>query len=66
MLIIYTGDLLGQIQQFEKSLIIDITETNNKLQNTSGSVFNQYKKLLLNISTQSELENLTASFQKGI
>ncbi|KAF3427948.1 hypothetical protein E2986_06079, partial [Frieseomelitta varia] len=58
------SDLLGQIQQFEKSLIIDITETNNKLQNTSGSVFNQYKKLLLNISTQSELENLTASFQK--
>lgn len=66
LLIIYTGDLLGQIQQFEKSLIIDITETNNKLQNTSSSVFNQYKKLLLNISTQSELENLTASFQKGI
>lgn len=65
LLITYTGDLLGQIQQFEKSLIIDITETNNKLQNTSGSVFNQYKKLLLNISTQNELENLTASFQKG-
>lgn len=62
---IYTGDLLGQIQQFEKSLIIDITEANNKLQSTSGSVFNQYKKLLLHTSSQNELENLTASFQKG-
>ncbi|XP_012242067.1 conserved oligomeric Golgi complex subunit 7 [Bombus impatiens] len=58
------GDLLGQIQQFEKSLIIDITEANNKLQSTSGSVFNQYKKLLLHTSSQNELENLTASFQK--
>ncbi|CAL7939223.1 unnamed protein product [Xylocopa violacea] len=58
------GDFLGQIQQFEKSLIIDITEANNKLQSTSGSVFNQYKKLLLNSSSQTELENLVASFQK--
>ncbi|XP_017793947.1 PREDICTED: conserved oligomeric Golgi complex subunit 7 [Habropoda laboriosa] len=58
------GDLLGQIQQFEKSLITDITEANNKLQSTSGSVFNQYKKLLLNTSSQTELENLVASFQR--
>ncbi|CAK9812034.1 Conserved oligomeric Golgi complex subunit 7 [Anthophora plagiata] len=58
------GDLLVQIQQFEKSLIIDITEANKKLQSTSGSVFNQYKKLLLNTSSQTELENLVASFQK--
>lgn len=58
------GDLLGQIQQFEKSLVIDITETNNKLQSTTVSVFNQYKKLLLNASSQTDLENLVSSFQK--
>ncbi|XP_017882921.2 conserved oligomeric Golgi complex subunit 7-like, partial [Ceratina calcarata] len=58
------GDLLGQIQQFEKSLVIDITEANNKLQSTNVSVFNQYKKLLLNASSQTDLENLVLSFQK--
>lgn len=58
------GDLLGQVQQFEKSLVIDITEANNKLQSTTSSVFNQYKKLLLNASGYTELENLVASFQK--
>ncbi|XP_076226266.1 conserved oligomeric Golgi complex subunit 7 isoform X2 [Nomia melanderi] len=58
------GDLLGQVQQFEKSLVIDITETNNKLQSTAVSVFYQYKKFLLNSSSQTELENLVASFQK--
>ncbi|XP_031770996.1 conserved oligomeric Golgi complex subunit 7 isoform X3 [Apis florea] len=58
------GDLLGHVQQFEKSLIIDIIEANNKLQSTTCSVFIQYKKLLLNTSNQTELENLTASFQK--
>lgn len=56
---------MGHVQQFEKSLIIDIIEANNKLQSTTCSVFIQYKKLLLNTSNQTELENLTASFQKG-
>ncbi|XP_076681103.1 conserved oligomeric Golgi complex subunit 7 isoform X2 [Andrena cerasifolii] len=58
------GDLLGQVQQFEKSLVIDIIEANNKLQSTQGSVFKQHKKLLLNAPSQTELENLVASFQK--
>ncbi|OAD53599.1 Conserved oligomeric Golgi complex subunit 7, partial [Eufriesea mexicana] len=58
------GDFLGQIQQFEKSLVTDIIEASNKLQSTTGSVFNQYQKLLLNTSSQNELENLTASFLK--
>lgn len=58
------GDLLGQVQQLEKSLVIDITEANNKLQSTSGSMFNQYKKLLLNPSGHADLENLVTSFQK--
>lgn len=56
---------MGHIQQFEKSVIIDIIEANNKLQSTTCSVFIQYKKLLLNTSNQTELENLIASFQKG-
>lgn len=59
------GDFLGQVQQFEKSLVIDIIEANNKLHSTAGSVFKQHKKLLLNASSQTELENLVASFQKG-
>lgn len=59
------GELLGQIQQFEMSLVIDITEANNKLQSSMGNAFNQYKKLLLNVSSQTELDNLVASFQKG-
>ncbi|XP_015429189.1 PREDICTED: conserved oligomeric Golgi complex subunit 7 [Dufourea novaeangliae] len=58
------GDLLGQVQQFEKSLVIDITEINNKLQSTAVSAFYQYKKFLLNASSETELENLVASFQK--
>ncbi|XP_078039653.1 conserved oligomeric Golgi complex subunit 7 isoform X2 [Augochlora pura] len=58
------GDLLGHVQQFEKSLVIDITEANNKLQSTAIGVFSQYKKLLLNASSQTELENLVASFQR--
>ena len=58
------GDLLGQVQQFEKCLVIDITEANNKLQSTTDSVFNQYKRLLLNTSNQTDLENLVSSFQK--
>lgn len=62
---LYTGDLLHQVQQFEKSLVIDITEANNKLQSTNGSVFCHYKKLLLNISGRADLENLIASFQRG-
>lgn len=45
--------------------MIDIIEANNKLQSTACSVFIQYKKLLLNTSNQTELENLIASFQKG-
>lgn len=66
LILIHTGDFLGQIQQFEKSLVTDIIEASNKLQSTGGNVFNQYKKLLLNTSSQNELENLTASFLKGI
>ncbi|XP_036140940.1 conserved oligomeric Golgi complex subunit 7 isoform X1 [Monomorium pharaonis] len=58
------GDLLHQVQQFEKSLVIDITEANNKLQNTNGSVFCQYKKLLLTPAGCVDLENLVASFQR--
>lgn len=63
---LYTGDLLYQVQQFEKSLVIDITEVNKKLENTNGSVFYQYKKLLLNASGNADLENLIASFQRGM
>ncbi|KAH0950272.1 hypothetical protein HN011_010098 [Eciton burchellii] len=58
------GDLLHQVQQFEKSLVIDITEVNNKLQSTNGSTFCQYKKLLLTASGCADLENLVASFQR--
>ncbi|XP_020281658.1 conserved oligomeric Golgi complex subunit 7 isoform X1 [Pseudomyrmex gracilis] len=58
------GDLLQQVQQFEKSLVIDITEANNKLQSTNESVFCQYKKLLLTESGRANLENLVASFQR--
>ncbi|XP_076644594.1 conserved oligomeric Golgi complex subunit 7 [Halictus rubicundus] len=58
------GDLLGHVQQFEKSLVIDITEANNQSQSTAVSVFYQYKKFLLNASSQTELENLVASFQR--
>ncbi|XP_076294187.1 conserved oligomeric Golgi complex subunit 7 [Lasioglossum baleicum] len=58
------GDLLGHVQQFEKSLVIDITEANNQSQSTAVSVFYQYKKFLLNASNQTELENLVASFQR--
>ncbi|KAG7190161.1 hypothetical protein KM043_006288 [Ampulex compressa] len=58
------GDLLGQVEQFEKSLVIDITETHNKLQSTTGTVFNQYKMLLLNAPGRTELDNLVASFKK--
>lgn len=58
------GDFLGQIQQFEKSLVIDITESYNKLQSHTAGPFNQYKKLLLEPAGQTELEGLVASFQK--
>jgi len=61
-----TGDLLHQVQQFEKSLVIDITEASNKIQNTNGSVFCQYKKLLLTSTGCADLENLVASFQRGM
>jgi len=54
------------VQQFEKSLVIDITEVNNKLQSTNGSTFCQYKKLLLTASGCADLENLVASFQRGL
>lgn len=54
------------MQQFEKSLVIDITEANNKLQNTTGSIFCRYKKLLLTSSGCTDLENLVASFQRGM
>jgi len=60
------GNLLHQVQQFEKSLVIDITEANNKLQSTNESVFCQYKKLLLTASGCVDLENLVASFQRGM
>lgn len=58
------GDFLGQVQQFEKSLVIDITECNNKLQSHTAGPFNQYKKLLLEPAGETELEDLVASFQK--
>ncbi|KAK2585977.1 hypothetical protein KPH14_010552 [Odynerus spinipes] len=58
------GDFLGQVQQFEKSLVIDITECNNKLQSHTTGPFNRYKKLLLEAAGQTELEDLVASFQK--
>lgn len=54
------------MQQFEKSLVIDITEAGNKLQSTNGSVFCQYKRLLLTTSGRADLDNLVASFQRGV
>ncbi|KOX76079.1 Conserved oligomeric Golgi complex subunit 7 [Melipona quadrifasciata] len=39
------GDLLGQIQQFEKSLIIDITETNNKEETILNPIIKSIQKL---------------------
>lgn len=54
------------MQQFEKSLVIDITEASNKLQNTNSNVFYRYKKLLLTSSGCTDLENVVASFQRGV
>lgn len=53
------------MHQFEKSLVIDIIESNNKLLSHTAGPFNQYKKLLLETAGQTELEQLVASFQKG-
>ncbi|KAF7379665.1 hypothetical protein HZH68_016613 [Vespula germanica] len=58
------GEFLGQVHQFEKSLVIDIIESNNKLLSHTAGPFNQYKKLLLETAGQTELEQLVASFQK--
>ncbi|KAI4489402.1 hypothetical protein M0802_011157 [Mischocyttarus mexicanus] len=58
------GEFLGQVHQFEKSLVIDIIESNNKLLSHTTGPFNQYKKLLLEPAGQTELEQLVASFQK--
>ncbi|XP_046623336.1 conserved oligomeric Golgi complex subunit 7 [Neodiprion virginianus] len=58
------GELLGQIEQFEKVLVADILDANNKLQNTNTSVFTRYKELLLDAAGRKEFDNLITSFQK--
>ncbi|XP_012250674.2 conserved oligomeric Golgi complex subunit 7 [Athalia rosae] len=56
------GELMGNIEQFEKVLVTDIVDTNNKLQNTN-SLFTRYKEFLLDAAGRRELDNLLASFQ---
>ncbi|XP_015590425.1 conserved oligomeric Golgi complex subunit 7 isoform X2 [Cephus cinctus] len=58
------GELLVQIEQFEKTLVIDTIEANNKLQSSNASVFTHYKKLLLNSQGRTELANLITSLQQ--
>ncbi|XP_043271141.1 conserved oligomeric Golgi complex subunit 7 isoform X2 [Venturia canescens] len=58
------GELLVHVEQFEKTLVINIVEANNQLQSPNGGVFKRYKNLLLNSSGRSELENLIASLQQ--
>ncbi|XP_066586605.1 conserved oligomeric Golgi complex subunit 7 [Prorops nasuta] len=58
------GDLLGQVEQFEKSLVVDIIEINNKFQSSVNKSFQQYTKLLLNGAGQKDFENLVAFVQQ--
>lgn len=64
--LIFVGELLSHVEQFEKTLVVDIMEANNKLQSTNGGVFNQYKTLLLTAGGRKDLENLIVSIQKGM
>ncbi|XP_012283850.1 conserved oligomeric Golgi complex subunit 7 isoform X2 [Orussus abietinus] len=58
------GELLGQVEELERTLTTDILDANSKLQSTSGSAMEQYKKLLLNSSGQTDLENLMTSIRR--
>lgn len=64
--IICPGELLVHVEQFEKTLVINIVEANNQLSSSNGGVFKRNKNLLLNSSGRTELDNLIASLQQGL
>ncbi|KAK0159641.1 hypothetical protein PV327_010735 [Microctonus hyperodae] len=59
------GELLVQIEQFEKTLVINIVEVNNKLSSSTISEFKQYKILLLTQAGRNELNELILSLQNN-
>ncbi|XP_008202373.1 conserved oligomeric Golgi complex subunit 7 isoform X1 [Nasonia vitripennis] len=59
-----TGEFLGLLEQFEKSLLTDIINVYIKLQTPEKNVFLQYKTLLLTPAAQSELQEFITTIQK--
>lgn len=62
---IFSGEFLGLIEQFEKSLLTDIINVYIKLQTPEKSIFLQYKTLLLTSAAQAELQDFITTIQKG-
>ncbi|XP_043460976.1 conserved oligomeric Golgi complex subunit 7 isoform X2 [Leptopilina heterotoma] len=58
------GEFLGNVENFEKTLTMDIIEINNKIQNSSTNVFGQYKILLLTAAGRTDLQNIVSSIQR--
>lgn len=63
--ILFVGEFLGSIEEFERNLKSDIIDSYNKLENSDESVFRQYKILLLNLTAQTELKEFVNSIQNG-
>ncbi|XP_014209345.1 conserved oligomeric Golgi complex subunit 7 isoform X2 [Copidosoma floridanum] len=59
-----TGEFLGHVEQLEKTLLNDISDTYAKLQDPQASVFNRYVNLLLSESAQTEFHDFVASVKK--
>lgn len=56
---------MGNVEGFEKILLADIVDANNKLQSTNNNAFTRYKELLLDTSGRKEFDGLITSLQKG-
>lgn len=52
------GDVLVQVEEFEKNLVTSIIETTNKLQDNNEAVINRHKVLLLDDAGRKEFDDL--------